>query len=168
MAAPRADSIPSGGTTCILWTGPSGQTPGPLAEIVARQQLPLEVATDRFGAIAAACLAARSGRVVIILDEPARLEGRQELLAAIDAYLPEARLWAYDPAREPPLGALLPDRPPNRSPGEPVQREGQRAEGLPLRLVGAGATGAPPADEEPPRANLSAEELEMLLQDDDE
>jgi hypothetical protein len=179
MAAPPVTFAPRNGpapTTCILWTA-AAEAPAALTDLLAQRGFALEAASDRFGAMAAACCASSTGRrPVVILDQPERLKGAAELIATLQGRLPQAVIWTFDPARKPQLSSV---EAPSAADGSNRPANGTVQPQIPLRLVGepqpARAVGiesrdaseawgeSEPADR---RSMLSAEELEMLLADE--
>jgi len=179
MAGPPAESpsqclpAPDAGTICIIWTA-AAKPPAALGAPLARRGFALEVAHDRFSAMAAACCAARDGRrPILILDEPSRLKGREEVVEALRGRTPDAVIWTFEAARRPQIAGLDPDR--LRATNPPPNGTLQHVQ-APLRLVGEPDGATRPegpvndaSEGDPDRSGLlSPEELEMLLADDPE
>lgn len=168
MAGPPAEIPPQrpaqdSATTCILWTT-AAAAPASLTALLAPRGWPLEVAHDRFSAMAAAACATRAGRrPVLILDEPPGLPGRQELLEALRGRLPDVVIWTFEAARRPQLAGPDAAATSNRPPNGTLQQQ------VPLRLVDEPADAMNGTEGAADRADLlSPEELDMLLGDEPE
>lgn len=158
--------------------------PTALADALQRQGIEPETAGGPFDALSRLLVARRGGARgrVLVLVEPAALGDHDSVRRAVARFDPEARCWAYEASASPRLSPMLPPSDPVPEvvvrPTEHNDRslQGQRASRPPvLKLTGEGPVGSKPPEHdadreegasESPRSMLTAEELEMLLADD--
>ncbi len=154
---PVGDNKPQ--PACVVWTPPDAPLPDALVRVLSKRGLAPDHARSAYEALAALVAAQRAGsRSAVVL---AGVQDTARLLAAAERFAPDAIVWIFDEAANPPLFPLVSkktraqDKPP-AAPDEP------RVEDTPATITEPKP--APPSRSPPGRVVTRPTELKIAPQ----
>ncbi len=110
---PQTDPNPSAArSACVIWHPGPGEPPADLVRSFQHHGAAITLCTDRFAALAHACLATRpqpgapARALLVVLVNPLNLTGAADLVRALRRFAPASAAWVFERSAKPALRAV--------------------------------------------------------------